>query len=115
VEDLRDIRIGEQRLQVRRVGMSLRHLDDVGGAVTVGHLHHAEPVAMRMKPHGLGIDRNGILVAGEIGQIAAMQADGHKRKPRVLGRFHETLASKLPGGERCARFPSAMGPAITRD
>ena len=42
---------------------------------------------MRVQPHGLGIDRNRIRVAGEIGQIAAMQADGHEMKPRVLVEF----------------------------
>src|SRR5712664_546699 len=57
--------------------MALRNLDDIGAAVAVRHLHHAEPVAMRVQPHGLGIDRHRIGVAGQIGQIAAMQADGH--------------------------------------
>src|SRR5438045_9524647 len=77
MKDFDDLRIGQQRLQVRRVGVILRDLDDVGGAVATRHLHHAEPVAMRIEPHGFGIDRNRILVAGEIRQVAAMQADGH--------------------------------------
>jgi hypothetical protein len=50
VKDLRDGRIGQQRLQVRRVGVALGNLDDIGAAVAVRHLHHAEPVAMRVSP-----------------------------------------------------------------
>ncbi|OIQ69897.1 hypothetical protein GALL_484980 [mine drainage metagenome] len=57
--------------------MVLGDLHDVGAAVAVRHLYHAEPVAMRMQPHGLGIDRHRVGIAGEIGQIAAMQAYGH--------------------------------------
>ena len=62
VKDLRHLRIGQQRLQVRRVGDALavipRDLHHVGAAVAVRQLHHAEPVAMRVQPHGLGIDRH---------------------------------------------------------
>jgi len=50
MKDFDDLRIGQQRLQVRRVGVILRDLDDVGGAVAIRHLHHAEPVAMRIEP-----------------------------------------------------------------
>src|SRR5579872_2749639 len=32
---------------------------------------------MRMKSHGFGIDRYGIGVAGQVRQVAAMQAYGH--------------------------------------
>ncbi len=78
VEYLGDRRIGQQRLQVRRVALTLRDLDDIGTAVAVRHLHHAEPVAMRMEAHGLGIDRYRVGVARNIGQVAAMQADGHE-------------------------------------
>jgi hypothetical protein len=38
---------------------------------------------MRMQAHGLGVDRHGVTVAGEIGQIAAMQAYGHGVKNLV--------------------------------
>src|SRR5882672_11624842 len=48
---------------------------------------------MRMQPHGLGIDRHRIGVAGEIGQVAAMQADGHK----VASMFQiESIWNNLP-------------------
>ena len=77
MEDFYDLRIGQQGRQVRRPGMILRDLHHVGAAVAVRHLHEAEPVAMWMQAHGLGVDRHRIGVAGEIGQIAAMQAYGH--------------------------------------
>src|SRR5262249_28911051 len=49
-----------------------------GGAVTGRQLHHAEAIAMRLEPHGLGVDRHrAALVVEEIGQVAAVQADGH--------------------------------------
>ena len=77
----------------------LRDLHDVGAAVAVRHLHHAEPVAMRIEPHGLGIDRHRIRVAGQIGQVAAMQADGHEGLVSQVDST-ETLAPGAAGGER---------------
>jgi hypothetical protein len=81
MENFCHLRIGQERLQVRRVGLVLSmipwNLDDIGTAVAVRHLHHAQPVAVRMQSHGLGIDRHRVGVAGEIRQIAAMQAYGH--------------------------------------
>ncbi len=102
VKDLHDLRIGQQRLQVRRIGVALRNLDDIGAAVAVRHLHHAEPVAMRVQPHGLSIDRHRILVAGQIGQIAAMQADSHEGSLVSRVDSTETLAPKTSIGERLA-------------
>ena len=64
-----------------RLGASLavaRNLHDVGRAVAGRELDHAQPVAMRVEPHGLGVDRDHVLVAREIGEIAAVQADGHE-------------------------------------
>ncbi len=68
--------------------MILGDLHHVGAAVAVRHLHHAEPVAMRIEPHGLGIDRYRSRVAGQIGQIAAVQADGH---------YVRNLVESMPG------------------
>jgi hypothetical protein len=90
VKDFCHFGIAQQRLQIRRIGVTLAivlgDLHHVGAAVAVRQLHHAEPVAVRMQPHGLGIDRHRIGIAGQIGQIAAMQADGHDAvKPRRIG------------------------------
>jgi hypothetical protein len=46
---------------------------------------------MRVQPHGLGIDRHRIGIAGKIGQIAAMQAYGHEFRNLV-----ESVRTKLP-------------------
>ena len=55
-----------------------RDLHHVGGAVAGRKLHDAQPVAADIETHGLGVDRDrAALVAGEVRQIAAVQADGH--------------------------------------
>src|ERR1700716_2145415 len=77
MEDLQAPGIGQQRLDVGGVARARRNLHHVGGAVAGRELHHAQPVAARVEPHGLGIDRDRAGVAREVGQIAAMLADGH--------------------------------------
>jgi hypothetical protein len=57
--------------------MTLRNLYDIGGTVARRELDHAKPIAMRVEPHGLGVDRHGIFIAAKVRQIAAMQTDGH--------------------------------------
>ena len=55
-----------------------RDLHHVGGAVAGRKLDDAQPVAPDIETHGLGVDRDRAdLVAGEVRQIAAVQADGH--------------------------------------
>jgi hypothetical protein len=103
MEDLGDLRIGQQRFQMRRVRVPLRDLNHIGAAVAVRQLHHAKPVAMRIEAHGLGIDRHRVGVAGEVGQVATVQAYGHEMEPQQLHgirRFGRTLAPKSAGGER---------------
>jgi len=79
VEDLDDGRIAQQFFQVRRVVLAARDLDHVGGAVARRHLHHAQPVAVRIEAHGLGVDRRRTGVARKVlvRQVATVQADGH--------------------------------------
>src|SRR3981189_461204 len=88
--------------------MILRDLHHIGAAVAVRHLHHAEPVAMRMQPHGLGIDRHRIGVEGQIGQIAAMQAYGHGVRDLVES-MRTKLPLKLERGERPVCLEWATG------
>ncbi|MDF9865292.1 hypothetical protein M2437_004274 [Methylorubrum pseudosasae] len=75
MEDLDDAGIGQDRLEPlgRRVaGPDLHH---IGAAVAAGHLHDAEPVAMRVEPQRLGIDRDR-RARREIGrQVAVVEAD----------------------------------------
>src|SRR5262249_24099261 len=66
-----------QRLQVRRGSDLAADLHHVGRAVAGRKLHHAQPVAHRLEPHGFGVDRDRAGIAREVGQVAAVQADGH--------------------------------------
>src|SRR5262249_12055721 len=78
MKDLEDRAVGQELRQVRRRACARRDLDHVGGAVTGRQLHHAEAIAMRLAPPGLGVDRpRAALVAEEIGQGADVAADGH--------------------------------------
>ena len=78
MEQLEDRGVGQQRLDVGRAGRARRDLHHVGGAVAGRKLHDAQPVAADIETHGLGVDRDRAdLVAGEVRQIAAVQADGH--------------------------------------
>src|SRR5262249_21897794 len=78
VKDLENRPVGEKFGQVRRGARAGRDLHHVGGAVARRHLHHAQPIADRIEPHGFGVDRRrAAAVAREVGQIAAMQADSH--------------------------------------
>src|SRR5882757_1300125 len=106
VKYLGDRGIGQQRLQVWRVARALCDLNDIGAAVAVRHLHHAEPVAMRMQAHGLGVDRYRVGVARNIGQVAAMQADGHENSLGVPGRFD----LKQPIAPGCKRRAAGLLP-----
>ncbi len=109
VEDFRDLRIAQQRLQIRRVGVIFRDLHHIGAAVAVRQLHHAEPVAVRMQPHGLGIDRHRIGIAGQIGQVAAMQADGHDAvKPRRIGAARTNVEIANEGSDRRRQAPVSI-------
>ena len=51
MEDLEHRRIGEQRLEVRCGPVLAVELHEMGGAVAGRQLHHAQPVALRVKPH----------------------------------------------------------------
>ena len=77
MEDLQDRRIREQSLEVRGLGAGFGHLNDVRDAVAGRELHDAEPVTMRIEPHRLRVDRDRTAVARQVGQIPAVQPDGH--------------------------------------
>ena len=58
--------------------MPAGNLNHVGGAIARRDLHHAQPIAVQIKAHGFGVDGDRTAaVAREIGQVAAVQADGH--------------------------------------
>jgi len=65
-----------------RLGAPARDLDHIGTPVAWRQLDDAQPVAMVVKAHGLGIDSDRPLIAAEVGEIAAMQANGHDFAPK---------------------------------
>jgi len=79
------------RLQVRRPAMILRDLYNIGAAVAFDICTTQSPVAMWMQPHGLGVDRTESVIAGKIGQIAAMQAYVMAFRPRRIDAAKLTL------------------------
>jgi hypothetical protein len=99
VEDLQLRGIAEQPLQVRGRTDVAPDLHHIGRAVAGRELHHAEPVAMRIEPHRLGVDRDRAAVARQVGQIAAVQADGHGCSVALApGAFNQGIVA----------FPAAM-------
>src|SRR5580692_1915681 len=117
VKHLSDLGIGQQRFQMWRIRGSTpvlaRSLDDNGAAIAIRQLHDAKPVAVRIESHGLGIDGHRVGVAGEIWQVAAMLAYGHRSGPRDgdvrIGPRGLNLTLNLPRGERPrAAFVSKM-------
>ncbi|MDT4877494.1 hypothetical protein FQZ97_1130150 [compost metagenome] len=97
MEDLGDIGIAEKLDQIGRLGGVLWDLHDVGAAIAGRELHDAEPVTMRIEPHGLGIDGDLAAIARKIRQVAAVQSDGHVRSLKL------SQISSIPDG-------TAMGP-----
>ena len=82
MEDLEDTAVGQQFRQVRRLAGARRDLHHVGGAVAGRQLHHAQPIAVGIEPHRLGVDRHGAdAIVRQIRQIAAVQANGHDGSP----------------------------------
>src|ERR1700730_3763 len=77
VEDLQARRIGDQALEVGSVGRIGGNLHDVGAAVARRKLYDAQPIAMRIEPHGFGVDRDCPAVAVKVRQVTTMQSDGH--------------------------------------
>src|SRR5690606_3741831 len=78
VEQLGDAAVPEQRDEVWRALLAGCDLDHVGRAVSRRKLHDAEPVAVRVEPQCLGVDRNRLdIVVGKVGEVALVETDGH--------------------------------------
>src|SRR3972149_10909004 len=71
---------------IGRLARAGRNLDHVGRAIAGGELHHARPVAARIDPHRLRVDRHRPAIAGRVRQVTAMQADGHGAPGRINAR-----------------------------
>src|SRR5215470_13164521 len=101
VEDFQTLRIAQQLGQIGRGGGAARDLHDIGAAVARRKLHHAQPIAMRIEPHGFRIDCHGAGVAPYVGQIAAMQTDAHsivRSSPDPLIAFDNFIAPLFSSG-----------------
>ena len=70
---LQDRWVGQQPLQVRRVVAAGGELHEMGVAVAARQLRQAEPVAVRVQPHRLGVDRHRVAKQEPFGQVAAIQ------------------------------------------
>ena len=84
VHQLDDDRVGQQALEVRAVeavpAERRRHeLHQVRLAVAGGKLHQAEPVAVRLQAHRLGIDRDHGAERQALRQVVPVQMDGAAR------------------------------------
>ncbi len=56
MEDLQGAWVGQQRLEARRVEGARGELHQMRHPIPGGELHQAQPVAVRVEPHGLGVD-----------------------------------------------------------
>ena len=73
VEELQHSLVGQQRGEAGRVdGRAGRELHQVAVAVAARELHQAEPVAMGIEAHGLGVDGHRIAEGEPRRQVAAM-------------------------------------------
>ena len=77
MEDLQHRGIGEQRLEPRRVIGTLGELHEMAHAIAGRELHQAQPVAMRVQSHRLGVDGDGGAKVDAFRQIAAMKMGAH--------------------------------------
>ena len=80
----RTVRIGQESFESRRVIGFAVEFDEVCRAVAARELHEAQPVAMRIEPERLGIDRDTARERQPGRQISIMQLDfgcGHLRFP----------------------------------
>jgi hypothetical protein len=78
-----------------RVG-SGSELDEVGPAVAGRKLDQAEPVAMAVQTHGLGVDRDYVAEVEAVGQVAPVEFEGHAVTPRMVPRRRLELPRGCP-------------------
>jgi len=77
--ELEPLRIGEQRLEVgRRIIAAALESDEVLVALSIGQLHHAEPIPAGDQAHCLGIDGNRSIRKPQVrGQVFLMEMNRH--------------------------------------
>ena len=84
-------RVAKKFHQIRRFVTIAGEFHQMRIAIAIGKLHQAQPVALVIQPHRLGIDGN-IALKREVGrQIAFMQDIGDKSSPLVICTSPPTL------------------------
>ncbi len=81
MEQLHGAGVGEKFLKVGRVVAIALEFHEMRIAVAGRKLHEAEPVAVVLQPHRLGIDGDVALKFKPVGQVAFMQVNGNGRAP----------------------------------
>src|SRR5208337_3221131 len=76
MEQLDDIRVGQQFLEVGGALLAGLDLHDLGVSVAARKLNNAQPVASDGQTQSLGVDRDGFAVSPVGGQVGAVKADG---------------------------------------
>src|SRR5271165_423400 len=87
MEQLCDARVGQELPQPRRPVGARCELHEMGVPVAGRQLDEAQPVAMRVEPHRLGVDRDDRAEVEPFGKITAIKSIGHPEQgsaaPRV--------------------------------
>src|SRR5208282_4001750 len=98
VENLEHLGIGQERLQARRLVIAVGELNQMAFAEASRKLDQAQPVALRLEAHRLGVDGYGAAERQSGGKIAAMQMRVHRFRfhvrSRNLGAQEKTRTSK---------------------
>ena len=69
--------VGEETAEVGRGVVGLREMHQMGVAAAVRQLDEAQPVAMGVQPPRLRIHRKVAVERGAVGEVVAMQVNGH--------------------------------------
>ena len=75
MKNLENLGIRQEGFEARRVVGFAIEFDEVRGAVAARELHEAQPVAMRLEPERLGIDRDAARERQPGRQISIVQLD----------------------------------------
>ena len=98
VEELDDARVREQPFEVRGPRLAAGDLHDLRVAVAARELHHAQPVAPDGEAERLGVDGDRVAKGPVVGQVGAVEADGHGGA-RCFGGFN--LGAESDKGGPC--------------
>ena len=87
MEQLHDVRIGQQSLEIGSAGLAGADLHDVGAPVAARNLHDAEPVSPDDESQRLGVDRRRLAKRRFGGQIFAVEANRRRRNGLISFKY----------------------------